>query len=294
MAYGVDPSLTIGTPVTVSFYARAADANAVGQSIYFQNYNYGGIGGYSQYAMTVTWGALGQWVRNSYTFTPTHAAIISYWFPSTGNMKVDIANIQVEHKTHATPFTVSSRSNTDAIAPLSGNSTIDLTNMSFDANAQMYFDGTNDFIDTDFPSMTINNPTIEAVVYRDTNTGRYEAIIQNNVASDDALYVYPGGFLGFWPCAASSLTVPVGQWTYVAVSYDGSNLTFCVNDTTQVIANSCADITDWDFLRIGAHGAGDGERWIGKIAVAKVYDRALSIAELKQNYNKYKTRFKLS
>ena len=56
----------------------------------------------------------------------------------------------------------------------------------------------------------------------------------------------------------------------------------------------CADITDWDFLRIGGHGVSDGERWIGKIAVSKVYDRALTAQEMQQNYQQYKTRFNLS
>jgi hypothetical protein len=45
---------------------------------------------------------------------------------------------------------------------------------------------------------------------------------------------------------------------------------------------------------MGAWGAGDGERWGGQIAVAKVYNRALSQSELLDNYNHYKTRFNLS
>jgi hypothetical protein len=212
-------------------------------------------------------------------------------FDSGGS--VTLFNPQVEYKSHITPFVAGTRSATQGLLPIVGNSTIDLSNVSFDSNAQIVFDGTDDFIDTNFPSITLNTPTIEAVVYRSTNTGRYEAIIQNNVVSDDALYVYPNGTLGFWPCAASSLTVPTGQWSYVAVSYDGTNLIYNVNGVTQTITATCADITDWDFLRIGGFGAGDGERWIGKIAVSKVYDRALTANEFNQNYNKYKTRFNL-
>jgi len=237
----------------------------------------------------------------SFTTQPTTAdGTFGCWYYNYNvRDKLSIASISLQQGDNVLPPRQfipvnTTRSNTQGLLDLTGNYTIDLSNISFDSTGNIAFDGTNDFIDTNFPAMTINNPTIEAVVYRDTNTGRYEAIIQNNVASDDALYVYPGGTLGFWPCSVSSLPVPVGQWNYVAVSYDGSNLTYCVNGTTQVIASSCADITDWDFLRIGAHGAGDGERWIGKIAVAKVYNRALSIGELTQNYNHYKTRFNLT
>jgi hypothetical protein len=202
--------------------------------------------------------------------------------------------VMLEAKDHITQYTVSSRSATQGLLPLISNTSIDLSNVSFDSNAQIVFDGTDDFIDTNFPAITLNTPTIEAVVYRSTNTGRYEAIIQNNVASDDALYVYPQGALGFWPCGVSNLSVPTGQWSYVAVSYDGTNLIYCVNGVTQTIITTCADITDWDFLRIGGFGAGDGERWIGKIAVSKVYNQALTANEFKQNYQQYKSRFNLS
>ena len=213
---------------------------------------------------------------------------------TAGGKKAYITGIQYEYTTQPTSFTTGTRSATQGLLPLIGNSTIDLSNMSFDSNAQMVFDGTNDYVDTDFPATTLNTPTIEAVVYRSTATGRYEAIIQNNIASDDALYVYPDGRLGFWPCSVSSLTVPTGQWTYVAVSYNGTNLTYCVNGVTETITAICADITDWDFLRIGGHGVSDGERWIGKIVVSRVYNRALSAAEIQQNYRHYKTRFNLS
>ena len=168
---------------------------------------------------------------------------------------------------------------------------IDVSNVSFDSTGQPEFDGTNDVITTSFPATTIPTVTIEAVVYRNQATTRYEAIVQNNTAGDDALYVNPSGLLMFWPCGSSSLTVPTGQWSHVAVSYNGTTLTYIVNGTTQVVTATCTDITDWDFLRIGGHGTTDGERWIGKIAVAKVYEKSLSAGELIQNYNAYKNRF---
>jgi hypothetical protein len=155
------------------------------------------------------------------------------------------------------------------------------------------FDGVDDIITTDFPVSTISNVTIEAVVYRNQATNRYEAIIQNNLASDDALYVNPSGYLMFWPCASSTLTVPIGQWSHVAVSFNGSTLTYIVNGTVQALAASCSHITDWDFLRIGGHSTTDSERWIGKIAVAKVYNQSLSSSQLIQNYNAYRNRFGL-
>jgi hypothetical protein len=240
------------------------------------------------------------WYLSTYTFVfssvPTGKCILTFGI-NTGSTAgfvgetFDVYEAQFEIKDHKTPYVLGTRSVTQGLIDLTRNETINLSSVSFDSNAQMSFDGTDDFIDTNFSPTSINNPTIEAVVYRNTATGRYEAIIQNNLDSDDALYVYPSGVLGFWPCSPSSLTVPTGQWSYVAVSYNGTTLTYCVNGTIQVVTTTCADIMDWDFLRIGAAGSGDGERWIGKIAIAKVYNRALTSSELYQNYNAIKTRF---
>ena len=190
-------------------------------------------------------------------------------------------------------YTSGTRSDTASLIDLTETTDIDVSNVSFDSTGQPEFDGTNDVITTSFPATTIPTVTIEAVVYRNQATARYEAIVQNNTVSDDALYVNPSGVLMFWPCGSSSLTVPTGQWSHVAVSYNGTTLTYIVNGTTQVVTATCSHITDWDFLRIGGHGTTDGERWIGKIAVAKVYEKSLSAAELISNYNAYKNRFNI-
>ena len=202
-----------------------------------------------------------------------------------------VRNIQIEYGAHETPFTAGTRSATEGLLDLTGTTSIDLSNVSFNSNAQMEFDGTDDVVTTSFSATTIPNVTIEAVVYRNQTTGRYEAIVQNNTAGDDALYVNPSGFLMFWPCGPSGLTVPTGQWSYVAVSYNGTTLTYRVNGTEQVVTATCSHITDWDFLRVGGHGTTDSERWIGKIAVAKVYNRALSAAEVQSNFKNYRKRF---
>jgi hypothetical protein len=295
MAYGVDATTTPSTTTTVSFWARAANAAAVGNYIQFQNYNYSGPEGYSYYSMNATWGALGEWVRNSYTFTATHNALISYWFPSAANMDVDISNIQVEQNSHRTTFVAGTRSVTNSLLDLSvTGKTIDVTNVSFDSNSQITFDATNDYINTSFSAQTISNVTIEAIVYDTRNNGGYRAIVQSNLNSDDALYIYPNNTLGFWPCGGGSLTVPANQWNHVVASYNGGSIIYSVNGVSQTVNTVCSDITNWEFLRIGAHGVGDGERWGGQISVVKVYNRALTQSEIANNYRAYKSRFNLS
>lgn len=287
MAYGVNPSVNVGDTITVSFWARSNMDRSWSWSTYFGP-------GYSAPGFGIN--STSKWQRFQYTWTAsnTYGFYMYFWPGNPGVVPyhVDIADIQVDiNKGHATPFTLTSRSTTEALLDLAESSTIDTSAVSFDANSEPTFDGTNDVILTTFPAQTIPNVTIEAVVYRMSYTGRYEAIIQNNVASDDALYVYPNGNLGFWPHGASSLSVPVGQYAYVAASYNGSGITYCVNGNFTTNSGASSDITDWDFLRIGGHSTTDGERWIGKIPVAKVYSKALSQEEMSRNFRAYKTRF---
>jgi len=46
-------------------------------------------------------------------------------------------------------------------------------------------------------------------------------------------------------------------------------------------------------LIIGAQNEGTAANFNGEIPIIKFYDRVLTAAEVKQNYNKYKTRFNL-
>jgi|APSaa5957512493_1039668.scaffolds.fasta_scaffold35828_2 hypothetical protein len=251
------------------------------------------------------WGAVssvkGQWHRVTLTRTATatnNLRMLMYPGGCSGSNLSNTGTIYYKNPTvtitdQPTPFVNGTRSSTDSLIDLKKTTDVDVSNVSFDSTGQPEFDGTNDVITTSFPATTIPTVTIEAVVYRNQATGRYEAIVQNNTASDDALYVNPSGYLMFWPCGSSSLTVPTGQWSHVAVSYNGTTLTYIVNGTTQVVTATCSHITDWDFLRIGGHGTTDGERWIGKVAVAKVYEKSLSAAELISNYNAYKNRFNI-
>ena len=192
------------------------------------------------------------------------------------------------------PYTIGSRETTESLIDATRNSVIDVSTISFDSDNLMFFDGSNDVLNTTFPAQTIATPTIEAVVYRTSATGRYESIIQINTASDDALYVYPNGNLGFWPHGSSSLSVPVGQFVYVAASYNGAGITYCVNGSFSTNAGTSADITDWDFLRIGGHSTTDGERWVGQIPVARVYSRSLTSGQMMDNYKALKNRFNLA
>jgi hypothetical protein len=97
----------------------------------------------------------GKWVRISETYVINDGG--SYGSAAMAYATDGVAYFcmpQYELKPYMTPFVnfLSTRSETQGLLPLVGTNTIDLTNVSFDSNAQMVFDGTNDYL-------TINNST---------------------------------------------------------------------------------------------------------------------------------------
>ena len=116
------------------------------------------------------------WQLASWTFTlGSDANAVRIWYQdgadyTTYTHSFELQNPQLEAKSHATPYVDGTRSATQGLINRTGTSTIDISNASFDSNAQMSFDGTDDIINTGLFSG--RNPstdpfTVEAVVRSD-------------------------------------------------------------------------------------------------------------------------------
>jgi hypothetical protein len=105
-------------------------------------------------------------------------------------------------------------------------------------------------------------------------------------------HVRVGGFYGgctsaSWKFFDSTATVPVNTWRHVASTYDGTTLRVYVNGTPSgSMAVSGAPCVSGEPLAVGAKNnptKGLLEAfWDGKLDDVRVYDRALSAAEIKQ------------
>jgi hypothetical protein len=308
MAYEVDATTTPSTTTTVSFWARAANAAAVGKYIQFQNYNYGGPAEYSYFGMNATWGALGEWVRNSYTFTATHNALISYWFPSAANIDVDISNIQVEQNSHRTTFVAGTRSVTNSLLDLSvTGKTIDVTNVSFDSNSQIVFDNTNDYISTSGitdASLNSNSWTAEAVVkFGSVNkAGSVDnAIFGHGVASNsNGLHLgerTSKAYFGFYNNdLIGTITLSAGVYYLIHWVYNQGSFskTIYVNGVYDTATTQTAYTGTGNNFEIGRYPWAPAYLMDGNIYIAKIYNRTLSSIEIANNYRAYKSRFNLS
>lgn len=234
-----------------------------------------------------------------------------------------IADVQLEVKTHATQYNNSyTRSSTQGLLPLVGNSTIDLSNISFDSNAKMIFDGTNDYIESTTDLTSLNNLTSGTIelIFKWNGSTSYTVLLHLFAGSS-----YYGTTLGLgdWTGAyndesiifmvnddiGTNLTAQTyyrnGNFTYrdglyhhLVVTTNGSIVQMYL-DGNQLSLTSTASskfspptVTK---LQIGKRDYGGGTGFhSGEIPVVKIYNQTLSAAEVKQNYNSYKTRFNLS
>ena len=254
----------------------------------------------------------GKWTRVSQTFTvssgkPTDQSLTWYMYGMYySRATLRIADVQLEKKSHATPFTFSNvRSNTQGLIDLTGNSTIDLTNVSFDSNAQMTFDGTDDkAVVANFPHIWDGSVTMEAVVA--WNDDSRSIIFGNyNVGANDINFEkLTGRALRFYwnrgerdVTTASNVVTTTGNPHHVVMVRDkGVNLFKFYVDGVEIATSSNVgtDVSSTgSTFRIGGDTRDGTTIHNGDITMLKLYNRALTASEVASNYKAIKTRFNI-
>lgn len=221
-----------------------------------------------------------------------------------------IFNPQVELNTHVTPFVAGTRSSTQGLLDLTNATTIDIGQVSFDANAQMTFDGTNDYVDlNNFPAFGTGPFTIELICKYDSyingGCGPNAAFLTNwdsvgtrhvgiwaEYANLGFTLYYQNGFAIFG--SMSSLS---GKWLHLTAVRNGDTLYAYLNGALINVStnnsNASIDVSSDAVLGYALCGVGT-PTFNGSIPVCKAYNRALTQTEITQNYNSYKSRFNLA
>ena len=263
-----------------------------------------------------TYGEVNGWKQYRVTFTPSNSGVSSaYNRIITGNRGTDVLrmwfrNIQFEKKSHKTSFTAGTRSATQGLLDLTGNRDLNLSTVSFDSDAQMIFDGTDDMIElTDNPQSGMNSVSWEFVSYfdlvHDNETSTYRQLyIQESSVWIGQYFDYIGidiqkdnnvWFDGNGGRNTNSKIGPVnsGQYYHVVFTWDGTNVKGYLNGElgfTTAISGLTGIRPGSAPRRIGRRS---GNPLIGQLPSTKLYSRALTAAEVKNNFNNYKGRFNL-
>ncbi len=210
---------------------------------------------------------------------------------------VKVADVQFTWGDHPTQFSEAyERTSTQGLLDLTRNSTIDLSNVTFDSNSQMSFDGSDDIINTGLFSG--RNPstdpfTVEAMVKSDVTSGSIIWVDATSNGSNQRFYSAlidsTSHAIGIQGSAWSDPTPGDTNWHHQVIVMDGSTAK-AYNNGELASSKSYTSYTLAGGLNIGGRS---GYRWVGQIPVFKIYDRALTTAEVLQNFNATKDRFGL-
>ena len=253
-------------------------------------------------------------VASTHDVTQDYQRIYMYGQYGTNGVgvTVKIADVQLELNTdHPTAFLNSissdsktSRSSTESILDLAKTTNIDVSNVSFDSNGLPTFDGTDDYIQVN--NLGLSSHTMEGIIKSNnvSQGGGSGSTIVNAIGN------YDGGsskytYIGFIPNltfridngASSHIDIATtsysaNTWYHVALTYNASDgVTVAYLNGVQIGSITSTANIIFDSIPFSIGKTVPNTYFNGEVPVVKVYNRAITPQEVKQNFRAYKNRF---
>ena len=182
-------------------------------------------------------------------------------------------------------------------------------------SSSIAFDGTNDYVDMNYPrQINTGSPITLALWAKWITTGSTTATIQTLVDNNyQTAYIDGPGSIGFfiqdrpdlggileWGAkpgigitrCTSTFVVGDGKWHYITATNDGANSILYIDGAQSGLARTAAGIGDSQpFINLGRWRFTQTRYLNGNIADFRIYNRALSAYEVKQNFDYYRARY---
>ena len=174
----------------------------------------------------------------------------------------------------------------------------------------LVFDGVNDGVQLPGTNLSLNQMTISSWNYS-TNYNQYGFMFEkttNGLVNTQYSLFYNGGnnliYYRTYGLSPTDLTVNTStagvvnnQWNNVVATWDGTNKRIYVNGILRATsANLTGTVTQntTGAAYIGIYGNFAGYPFNGRISKTSIYNRALTAAEIQQNFNALKSRFSIN
>jgi hypothetical protein len=220
-----------------------------------------------------------------------------YFNPATSDAIYDIRNIQVEAKSHATPFTAGTRSQNTLLNDLSGESNNGtLTNgPTFNTNGWFDFDGVDDYINGQ-DSVPLGNPCTVMALINCNSGGSGAGVVFGSSAngSDNWFEINNTSVQLFatriadtdnFTLSGGTLVCDGTRWYNIAMTIDGATAKIYLDGVEVNSVTQQFTIGDWTgTFDIGRRGKVSQRYFKGSISNVIGYNKSLSEDELRQNY----------
>lgn len=289
--------------VTLSAYIRNVSASATVSTYFGGDFSTDSLGT-SNYQTIPT---DGEWRRYQWTRFSGSMVANQLEFRTSGP-GILISCPQVEYGRRATQLLDGSRSVSGSLLDLTGTSTIDLSNISFDSNSQITFAGSSNYLSFSYTQANPNLFSVEAVFYHtahssDTNIGHilvmpyngYNAWIFSLNGTNSKLQLRHHNY----DLSSTSYNVAyttgldLNKWYHVMATDDGINVNLYVNGALVKTQASAVSTTNGTMpCKIGSWPT-TNTSFAGEIPIVKIYNRALTADEVSANYRALKGRFNI-
>ena len=161
------------------------------------------------------------------------------------------------------------------------------------------FDGSNDFVQCT-GSLTVTAATFVTWIRRNGNQGQYDGILFSRGTNTTGMNFQASNQLGYhWNDAGntynwqSGLTIPDATWCMIAVSVTNTAATayLCqasgITTATNTVGHASSVLND---IKLAVDDAA-ARYFAGNIAIAQLYNIALSAGEISQNFQADRARF---
>ena len=221
------------------------------------------------------------------------------------NSYIKVKDVQIEKISHATPFVNGTRSSTQGLIDLKKSINIDLANASFDSTGQPTFDGTDDkfeiksgnlsgYATLTFETVARFNGSLDSndrKIFHWDKTSTTNGVAQIRKGTNNGRLMYQHHNSQWYTLSVDNV-VTADDFMHIVVVHDGTTATMYKNGVS--IGNTTVGLLDYTNSGEVLIANRDGnEFWKGNIPVFKVYDKALTAAEIASNFNAYKNRFNI-
>lgn len=311
--YASEYGLTAGNTYTISFWYNVSTVQNMIWNNDVWNSSYGSVVGSVSANTFVTTNQTGGWRYGYKTFTISggtspfyvRGTITDGGGDTTPTGDVYIANFQIENTSIPTPYVNGTRSISQAITDLASKNTFTATNLVYNNDNTFNFNGSTSLITIpnntvfDTEALTIESWSYPTTVFQNGflfEKGTVNTQYSNFYNSDGTFYFRTMGLSNQDTTIYGPSYITANAWNHIVCTYGAGIKNIYVNgvlaaQTTGITGTLSTNASGMSIGVYGGETGGRGYYFSGRIGMSKFYNRALTAAEITQNFNADRGRF---